>query len=92
MEIVTLAAPLNPSVQFRVVHLDLNWKAAYIVIELEDESGKLHHFSYSNSEALSLMTTLNKANLSTKSLHRRIIEKLQADGKLVNGTITGSPD
>jgi hypothetical protein len=38
------------------------------------------------------MIALNKVNLSTKSLHRRIIEQLQADGLLGTGTISGAPD
>jgi len=38
------------------------------------------------------MLGLNKADLSAKSLNRRAIEKMQADGKLGTGTITGEPD
>jgi hypothetical protein len=46
---------------------------------------------YEGTEATNLMVALNKANLSTKSLHRRIMEKAIADGKL-SGTISGVPD
>jgi hypothetical protein len=38
-----------------------------------------------------MMISLNKVNLSVKSLHRRVIEQLINDGKL-DGTISGSPD
>ncbi len=41
--------------------------------------------------ATTLMRVLNKANLFTKSLHKRIMEKAVADGKLT-GTISGPPD
>ena len=36
-------------------------------------------------------TILNTSNLSVKSLYKRTIEKLQADGFLPAGTVTGSP-
>lgn len=44
-----------------------------------------------NPIATTLMLALNKANLSTKSLHRRILERLVADGHIA-GTISGTPD
>lgn len=38
-----------------------------------------------------LITALNKANLSVKSLERRILERLQTDGRIGTGTISGTP-
>lgn len=43
------------------------------------------------TEAVTLMKQINKADFSTKSLIRRIMEKAQADGKL-SGTIIGAPE
>lgn len=37
------------------------------------------------------MRALNRANLSTTSLHRRFLEMLTNDGRL-NGSISGTPD
>jgi len=46
--------------------------------------------AYTGSEALMMINALNTANLSTKSLRRRILERLQADGVVPVGTITGA--
>ena len=37
------------------------------------------------------MRALNKANLKTKSLHRRLLEMIKNDGRL-DGSISGAPD
>ncbi len=49
-------------------------------------------FQYDGATATSLMVALNKANLSTSSLHKRVLQQLVADGKLTVGTVTGTPD
>lgn len=46
---------------------------------------------YDDADAEALIIGLNKANLSTNSLERRILAKCQQDGKLGAGTITGTP-
>lgn len=75
-----------------VVQLGLDWEAAMIHIGVKNTvTGYRQHFDYTGSTATNLMVALNKANLSTKSLQRRILEQLVADGKLV-GTISGTPD
>lgn len=64
-----------------------------IHIVLMDQNGKTSDHYYREADgALGLILALNKANLAIKSLQRRILEKLLADGKLVVGTITGTPD
>lgn len=49
------------------------------------------HFQYTGTTALSLMNALNKANLSTTSLNKRVMQQLNSDGYMT-GTITGTPD
>jgi hypothetical protein len=39
-----------------------------------------------------LLNQLNNANLSTKSLVKRVIERLQTDGYLGAGAVSGTPD
>lgn len=86
--------------KFRVTQLHLDWESQKIGIRLREvnangvaaQGGRVVHASYGGAMAITLMTALNKANLSTKSLHKRIIEQLQADGRLGAGTINGSPD
>ena len=78
--------------QFQIARIDLNWRAASIVIEVFDSSSGLSRaFVYDGDTATTLMVALNKANLSTKSLQKRVLEKLAADG-LLAGTISGTPD
>jgi hypothetical protein len=95
METITLSAPeITPQItttDYRVVYLLLEWERAHVVIHLRGTNGERKECRYDGAEALSLMGTLNKANLSVKSLHRRILEKLIADGK-VSGAVSGVPD
>lgn len=76
---------------YQVNELILNWTGSYIRIGLISNIGNVQHFEYDGDKALNLMRALNKSNLSTKSLQRRIIEQLIADGKL-SGAVAGVPD
>lgn len=60
---------------------------AVIDIVLRDNLGGTVTHSYNDA---ALVNALNTANLSVKSLHRRIMERLIADGK-ITGTISGTP-
>ena len=95
METVTLTAPeITPQItttEYRVVFLLLDWEHASIVIHLRGTNAERKEVRYDGADATTLMVGLNKANMATKSLHRRILERLVADGKL-SGTITGVPD
>jgi hypothetical protein len=90
MEALTLATPIASSV-LTVARLILDWEGAAIYIVLT-ASGRRFEYSYSGQTATTLMTNLNKANLSTKSLHKRIIEQLVADFPELAGSISGTPD
>lgn len=93
MEQIDLTTPITkPSVtNYRVNKLDLRWLDKHIRIELFSDTGEVLHHSYDGTEATNLMIFLNKANLSTKSLQKRVLEKLVADG-VIDGSITGTPD
>ena len=91
----SLTTPIYPgpsisAYSIRFVHL--NWERATIEIGWKDNQGIKYEHTYVGPHATSLMTTLNKINLSTKSLHKRIFEQLNADGVLNAGSISGSPD
>ena len=84
---------------FRPTLVHLDWEADQVIVRLREVSasglvsdGKVISHNYSGSAATTLLKTLNTANLSTKSLHRRIMEKLQADGVIGSGSISGAPD
>lgn len=87
MEQVTLTTPIS---QFTVSKLVLDWTAQALIIVIRTADTSLW-FSYNGIEATTLMRQLNTIDLSVKSLHRRILEKLISDGKL-SGTISGVPD
>jgi hypothetical protein len=54
--------------------------------------GRMIECRYEDAAADALLIGLNKANLSVKSLEKRVTETCQADGKLGAGAITGAPD
>jgi hypothetical protein len=78
----------NVMIQF--LHLDLRL-GGMIVVGLLGSDGVAFAVTYSGATALTLMTALNVANLSVKSLHQRVLEKLALDGFLPAGTVSGVP-
>jgi hypothetical protein len=91
MESLTLTVPQSVT-SYRVLKLVLDWSEARIKVELADQAGVVIRAEYGGAEATALMVSLNKANLSTNSLHKRILQQLATDGKLPAGTVTGAPD
>jgi hypothetical protein len=68
-----------------------NTDPGHLQIQLKDNLGAFSTFSYNGTEATDLIKWINTANFSVTSLHKRILQKLSADGKLV-GTVIGVPD
>lgn len=95
METLILTSPeVIPQIvttDYRVSSLLLDTERARIVILLRGTNGERKQCEYEGADATTLMTALNKTNLATKSLHRRILERLVADGK-IDGAVNGSPD
>ncbi len=82
--------------QVSMVHMD--WVATEITIRLLESAGGEYVaggrqlvVTYRDSDAATLLKTWNTMDLSTSSLHKIIMEQLQADGHLTSGTITGTP-
>jgi hypothetical protein len=93
-----VVVPEKVTSKYHVVVLTLDMEAMMIPgepglinITLKDNLGVRSGYSYVGDEAIALMKQLNTANLTTKSMHKRILEKLSNDGKLP-GTVTGVPD
>lgn len=91
METLTLTTPLSTA-SVIVARLILDWEGAAIYIVLRAPDGRRLEYNYSGATATALMVGLNKANLSVKSLHKRIIEQIVADHAELAGVISGSPD
>ena len=97
-EKVTFTTPFSekpPAIEGQVVQLDMSMRLGRIYAVLACDNGVDLIATWSDSageNATALMRALNKANLSTKSLNRRVIEKGLVDGKWAPGTISGAPD
>jgi hypothetical protein len=91
-EELTFTTP--PSISgYRVFKLVLDWDLHKIKVHLRNTSNNVYIVAgYEGNTALVLMNQLNTMNLSTNSLHKRILERLATDGKLAAGTVTGTPD
>ena len=85
--------------KYRVVALTLDLETVvlpatvpgFVGITLRDNNNERSHYSYEGQTAKDMIKFLNTANLSVKSMHKRILERLSADGKLP-GTVVGTPD
>lgn len=71
--------------------ITLDSSKSSIQVTLIGENGKTFEYAWTGSLADADIVSLNKVNLSTTSLNRRIINKLIADGVIV-GTASGTPD
>lgn len=75
-----------------VMELNLSKRHKFIHVIVVDDAGNETECVYDGATAVNLIKALNKANLTIKSLERRILEQLVADGKLVSGAVNGTPD
>lgn len=106
-EQITLASAVQVSAgatRFRIWALDLRRShpdrpAGILAIFREVDAagaflpgGRMIECRYEDADADALLIALNKANLSTLSLEKRVTQRCQADGKLGAGAITGAPD
>jgi hypothetical protein len=88
---------------YRVAGIWLDWDGRNFYVVLIGDNGTQRQETYRDNEdasgdllegstiATDRMRTLNKANLSNKSLQKRIMEMLINDGRL-EGSISGTPD
>lgn len=100
-ETLTLTTPITPTVPtistYMVWSLCLGRGDGVIRMIVEDNTGRRTTCLWADrkeapTEATDLLRALNKANLTTKSLERRCLERAIQDGKLGVGTVTGTPD
>lgn len=94
-EVITLTTPVvpaNPTTStWKLVKLDLDLENSYIFMKLKSNTGEVFMHEYDGTKASTLMIALNKANLTVKSLQKRCLEQLIADG-IKLGTVTGTVD
>lgn len=92
--------PAKVTNKYRIVILNLHMEAPQIQpgvastvhIQLRDNVGNPLIHEYTGDQATDYIKWINTANFSTKSMQKRILEKLTAEGVLPPGTVTGTPD
>lgn len=92
-EQLDLTVPIVPPSRttYTVQGLNLNWMQAVIQATLLGSDGVLVVIGWEGATATTLMTALNKANLATTSLQKRVLQQAVTDGKLTAGTVSGAP-
>lgn len=104
-EIVSLTTPITKpnQTQVRIERVILDVEIKSIFIQFLGNNGEAGSAFYPTPAILNplgdlqptgavLLSTLNTANLTSNSLVRRIINRLQTDGYIGAGSITGTPD
>lgn len=107
MEQVTLAAPETPPTNTRWIvqevrlaqgvryagdgTIEVDALLSQIYVHLVGDHGQVLDHTWNGQPAHNLLVALNKANLTIKSLHKRVMEQLITDG-VIAGSITGTPD
>jgi hypothetical protein len=73
-------------------HLD-GWTepTPVIVVGVIGSDGAALEFEYRGEQAAQRLSVLNTADLTTRSLEKRLLEVLVNDGKLPPGTVSGTP-
>ncbi len=84
-----ITPPMRTSYAFSRLVLDLDSQVIQAVVKGTD--GVEVRAEWTGSTAVSLMTILNSANLSTTSLVKRVLQKMVTDGKLPAGSVSGIP-
>lgn len=92
--------PAVTNQKYKIVAISLDEELSWIRIRLRGEQNQLLQPEYGGpfatpaerASTITLIRALCVANLTTKSLPKRILERLAADGKLPAGSITGTPD
>lgn len=69
----------------------LHWEGAYIEIGLRGSNNEHYTMRVDDNER-NMLRSLNTMNLSVKSLHKRVMELMQARFPDFGGTIEGAPD
>ena len=107
-ELVTLTAPIVPAsatnVRIERITIDIASKSIQIQWQVRDSTGGVvfqENAVYSTPAPVAhptqptgaqLLTTLNTANLTANSLIRRVLTRLQADGYIAAGAISGTAE
>lgn len=85
------AAIVATRTTYTVGFLTLDFPNAVIQAGLKGSDGAAVTVEWTGAPATTLMIALNKANLTTISLQKRVLQQAVTDGKLPAGTVSGTP-
>lgn len=94
-EKLTLATPVSKTTtEWVIAYFTVDVETMSIAVVVKDNVGERKEVRYPNAattqaQTNTLINGLNTADLSVKSLRRRILERLQADGYLGAGALSG---
>jgi hypothetical protein len=63
-----------------------------LAITLKDNNGHVTSYQYTGNTAIEMIKHLNTANMTVKSMQKRILEQLKRDGFIGSGTVSGTPE
>jgi len=75
-----------------VIEIHLDYENGIVAARIRFDSGVVRGYREHDTDTQLAIRQLNTANLVTKSLEQRLIERWIAKGILPAGTISGSPD
>lgn len=81
-----------PATTWKITSIEFYIEAQRITCSVMSDSGERRSRLETGLTAVNLMSTLNTANGTIKSLQRRVLEYLQSKGDLAPGAVTGTPD
>lgn len=61
-------------------------------IKLKDNNGQYSQYQYIGEKAQTLIKQMNTANMSVKSMQKRLLERLTKDGMIPPATVQGDPE
>jgi|SRR6185295_5375661 len=102
-EILTLTTPITKptTTAFHLQRLTLDIDAKSILVQWLGDDGLAASAAYptpapadhpSQPTGATLLNSLNTGNMTTTSLVKKVYQRLQTDGYIAAGTITGTPD
>lgn len=96
-EAITLSAPVSvPSkatVHLSLLVVDVEKKNVEITFaDNNGVAGRAFYTPETTPTGQALLTALNTANLTSNSLVKRVLQRLQTDGYIAAGSVTGTPD
>lgn len=76
---------------YRILFVGLYLEPPAVVIEVLSNHSETRDLRITGTEALTLLHTLNTANFTTVSFHRRVLELVATMLPELAGTVTGTP-